>query len=776
MAAPKKETVSELPAGERRLVTVMFADVSGFTAMSERLDPEDVREVMNRCFGLLSQVVYDHGGQVDKYVGDCLMGLFGVPAAREDDAIRAVAAALKMQSVLEAFSSDLKRTRGLSVSMRIGLNTGEVVAGEVGSLQKSAFTVMGDSVNTASRIEHHAMVGRVWVGAETARSAAGRFRFKALKPVAVKGKVRPLRLHEVLGPAEGEFTGARPAAVRPSFIGRRRELSLLESALEAALSGDCTTAALVGEAGMGKTTLLGKFLQKIEGRPEGGEVRIFRVTCPPQGLGPYGVFRELAAKLPDPPEPPPEDDPRWKDRFFIGLEGALLRAAALVPMTVILEDLHFADAGSWELLGFLMNRLRGTRVLLVCAFRPAAERNAYWPGAENFVQVSLKPFTATESNDILNKTLGKNELTGPFRDRVINSSGGNPYFLTELVWSLTEREELVKKKGTWRLASPDVGLRIPTTVQAVLLSRLDQLPTGEKKALQAASILGAEFPPEEFQAVLGEPEAGRILESLVTKRLLSKSIKPGEAEDRFTFIHCLLQDASRDSLLKAERREYHRRAADWALASENHAGECAADHLYEAGDAEKALPFLNRIAADAARRFAFDQAARWDKRSLELMGDRSELAGVRRVRLLSRLGDCHIPANEVDAALGYYERCSAGLESSDPLKSQVHRKMSRILLIKGEPDRAIETLKEAVECECSGPLQPRRRAGLHYELAALYFRLGRDAEALDWLRKVETETRAMGLSPEGSPAEDLHELIAAYSFLADACTSVGGAA
>ena len=250
MADPRVETEA-LGQAERRLVTVMFADVSGFTAMSEKLDSEDVRAVMNHCFGLLSQVVYDHGGMVDKYVGDCLMALFGVPSAREDDAVRAVEAALRMQTVLAAFSAELRNTRGLTVSMRIGLNTGEAVAGKVGSLQKSSFTVMGDSVNTASRIEHHAQAGRVWVGAETARLVGGRFRLKALKPVAVKGKVKPLHLHEVLGPAEGEYTGARPAAIRPAFIGRKRELALLENATRARRLHH---GGLDGDAGMGRAT------------------------------------------------------------------------------------------------------------------------------------------------------------------------------------------------------------------------------------------------------------------------------------------------------------------------------------------------------------------------------------------------------------------------------------------------------------------------------------------------------------------------------------------
>ncbi len=775
MAAPREEA-EQLGGAERRLVTVMFADVSGFTAMSEKLDSEDVRAVMNHCFGLLSQVVYDHGGMVDKYVGDCLMALFGVPGAREDDAVRAVEAALRMQTVLAAFSAELRNTRGLSVSMRIGLNTGEVVAGKVGSLQKSSFTVMGDSVNTASRIEHHAQAGRVWVGAETARLVGGRFRLKVLKPVAVKGKVKPLHLHEVLGPAEGDYTGARPAAFRPAFVGRKRETALLENALASALAGDTTTAALIGDAGMGKTTLLGKFLGKACTRREKEGLRIFRITCPPQGLGPYGVFRDLARKLPEAADLPPDNDARWKDKFFLGLESGLVRAASAGPIAVVLEDLHFADAGTWELLGFLMNRLRGARLLLLCAFRPSAERNAYWPAAENFVQISLKPFQEKESNDILEKTLGKNRLPAPLRARLINSSGGNPFFLTELVWSMTEREELVRQKGTWTLSSPEVRLKIPSSVQSLLLSRLDQLPSPEKKAVQAASILGTEFPPGEFMAVFGEGGDAGILEILVSKRLWAKSIRPGEAEDRFSFAHSLLQDAGRDSLLREQRREYHRRAAVWALAAGKGGAECAADHLYEAGDAERALPVLNRIAADAARRFAFDQAARWDKRSLELLGERTELAGVSKARVLSRLGDCHIPANEIDAALGYYERCSELLENSDPLKSEAHRKMSRILLIKGEPERAVETLKVAVSCGCSGPLQPVRRAGLFYELAACYFRLGSDAEALEWIGKVRAEVGAPEAVPGVPASDDIHDLIAAYSFLADSTTAVGGVA
>lgn len=758
-----------LHRGERRVVSVIFADVKGFTAMSEKLDPEEVREIMNQCFGLLSKVIYDHGGMVDKYVGDCLMALFGVPTAREDDALRAVHAGLKMQPVLAAFGEELQRTRGFSLSMRIGINSGLVVAGDVGGSQNSSFTVMGDSVNTASRIEHEANVGKVWVGAETARLVTPYFSMKKLPLRAIRGKIKKIQLYEVEAPLSE--VGPRATGLKPVFIGRQKELKALETALESCLEGECTVVSLVGEAGIGKSSLLARFIAGLRKRIEGSKgVRVYRVTSPPQGLGPYGIFYELARKASIiNPMALNEDDPKWKEKFFLACERRFMSAALDNPSVFILEDIHFADAGSWELLSFLVNRIRRLPIMLLCVYRPESEKSLYWQSAENYVSIRLKPFPAATALEMVDRTLGKNSLSAPQKESLALKAGGNPYFLTELLWHLTENGQLVRVKGSWEPAEPRLKLRVPDTVHSALISRLDQLPPNERELLRASSVLGLDFQERDLSELMTvSSESQDRLEALVSKRLLTKSIRPGDCVDTFSFIHGLLQEACYGTLIREERQALHLRAA---LSLEKKGQDTpdslirTADHYYLSSDAERAATVLWKVVEYAVRRFAMDQGLKYCNRILELMGPRASLGGVNRSSVLCRMGELHILANFPEQALENYKECLSLLKNSDPLLIHIHRKIGRIYQLTGESDLAERAFIEAAGCSCEGGMPEKLRMAIFYEIAACHFKTGDETAAGEWIAKVAAGAKSLGLIHELPKSDDIHELIPAYSFL-----------
>ncbi len=753
-----------LEGGERRVVTILFADVKGFTAMSERLDPEEVREIMNRAFGLLSQVVYDQGGVVDKYVGDCLMALFGVPISKEDDAIRAVRAGLKLQVALAAFGEELRRSQGLGVSMRVGINTGLVLAGEVGSLQRHDFTVMGDSVNTASRIEHDAEPGRVWIGPETARLVGAAFTLKKLGARAIRGKERKIQLYQV--ESEGAAPGAVAPGLRSAFVGRRKELRLLEGAWESARGGETTVATVVGDAGLGKTQLVARFLADSAGG-NGGGPKLLRVSCPPGGLGPYGVFIEISrAAGVEAPAPGAAD---WKDRFFLAFERWLMREAGSRPVLLALEDLHFADSGAWELLGFLVNRLRDTPVMILSSFRPSVDRSLHWLSAQNYVPVALKPLAGKEALAVVERSLGRNTLPDSFKESLIRRSGGNPYFLTELVWSLADRGELERRGGAWCLAESRGRPRIPETVQAALSARLDQLKPEARSLLQAASVLGMEFSEPVLREVAASDEPiTPLLEELVSRRFLTKVLGCDGAE-AYGFLHALLQEVCAEALLRPARQRYHRRAGEAfaRLAPDPHGPALSriADHFYQSGDRVLAFPLVMRAAKESALRYALDEALQAYGRALELIGADAERDGVTPAEIHFGRGGMLIAANDLDGALVSFRKCLDALGCGHPLRVEALRKMARIRVIRGEPELAQEIFREALDC---GALPSRHRAEIYYEMAGGYFRIGKDPEAMEWLMRAAQEAARAGLEVDMPTEADVHQIFPALSVLAEA--------
>jgi class 3 adenylate cyclase/tetratricopeptide (TPR) repeat protein len=597
------------PSGqERRLVTILFADVTGSTGLGERLDPERLQEVMGSYFSAMRQAIEAEGGTVEKFIGDAVMAAFGVPSAHEDDPARAVRAALGMRRALDDLNRDLSASHGLTLDMRIGVNTGEVLAAT--SPQPGEPMVTGDAVNVAARLEQSAEPGQIVVAERTARAARS-FRFRELGPVELKGKDQPVPAVLVLDLPEHLERGV-PGLSAP-MVGRDQELQLLGSVFERVASeGRTHLVTIYGDAGVGKSRLTTEFLA----RAEATEPRplVVRGRCPPYGEGvTYWPFAEILKGLggvrdSDPPEVALDkirslgrellstdvasnpakataalaftvgvEDPSFS---FRGLEPREVRRkthdawrsffsalAARAPVVVVVEDIHWADAALLELLEDLGDRVIGP-VLLVCPSRPElTERRPDWGGGRrNFSSIALEPLSQEDADRLVSLLLSVEDLPASVHRRILERAEGNPFFLEEIVRQLIDEGRIVREADRWRARAGIEEVVIPDTIQAVLAARIDLLPRTEKRALQGAAVVGRVFWPGPVRRLLnGDGDAleetfGRLEDRELVRSRLSSSIA-GEPE--FIFKHVLTREVAYESLPRRERIGAHAAVASW---------------------------------------------------------------------------------------------------------------------------------------------------------------------------------------------------------------------
>ena len=681
MLAPALEKLAALKAQaapveqQRKQVTVLFADVSGFTAMSETLDAEEVTEIMNALWARLDEAITTQGGQIDKHIGDAVMALWGVESAREDDPERAILAALAMQAALAQFRAE----HGVQLAMRIGLNTGPVLLGQVGSTHE--FTAMGDAVNLASRLEHAAPVGGILISYDAYRQVRGVFDVQAQAPLSVKGKAAPVQTYVVLQAKLRAFRmGTRGVeGIETHMVGRDAELIGLQSAFEDALGGETRLALIVGEAGVGKSRLLYEFEQWIDLHPE--TIYFFKGrSAPALQNTPYGIWRDLFAyrfEILDTDHPavvlekfhagmagilPPERadlvgslagfdfsaSPAVKNltgsEDFSKLARVYLvqyirSLAEAQPVVLFLEDLHWADDGSLDLVEYLLDAIPLARLLIVGLTRPTLfERRPHWvEGLRALTRLDLKPLSKRASRELVDDILQKLDVVpDTLRELVVEGAEGNPFYLEELVKMLID--EGVIHRG--RVGSPDehwsVDLellkqtRVPPTLTGILQARLDGLPKVEREALQRAAVVGRIFWDAAVADLLKveRDTVGGALVALRGRELIywrERSTFSGAEE--FLFKNALMRDAAYETVLMRQRKEYHARVAAWL---EAHAGErigeyagLIADHLERAGQPEAAARYLYQSAEKALATGAYREALAITRRALTLLAESS---------------------------------------------------------------------------------------------------------------------------------------------------------
>jgi class 3 adenylate cyclase/tetratricopeptide (TPR) repeat protein len=598
------------PAGqERRLVTILFADVTGSTALGERLDPERLQEVMATYFGAMREEIEAEGGTVEKFIGDAVMAAFGVPIAHEDDPARALRAALRMRERLVGVQADLKTRFGVTLQIRTGVNTGEVLA--TTHPRPGEPMVTGDAVNVAARLEQSADPGGIVVAERTARAARG-FRFRELGDRELRGKdqaIAAVLLEERTsgGPERGV------PGLRAPMIGRDRELELLRSFyLRSASESRPNLVTIYGEPGVGKSRLAFEFLAWAERqRPT---PTILRGRCLPYGDGAtYWPLAEILKSLAGIQDTDPSEtalgriralgaelithevatsptkataalaytvgveDPEFSFRTAEPREVRLKIHAAWRslfsslgsrgPVVVVIDDIHWADPALLDLLEELADRVHGP-VLFLCPARPElTERRPGWGGGRrNVSSLALDPLTAEEADVLVGFLLAVEELPPSVHDRILERAEGNPFFLEEIVRHLIDEGRIVRDAGRWRAASDIADVQIPDSVQGVLAARIDLLDPIEKRALQRAAVVGRVFWPSPVGRLLNgdrdrlRATLDRLEERELVRSRLSSSIG-GEPE--FIFKHILTREVAYESLPRRERAGAHSAVAAW---------------------------------------------------------------------------------------------------------------------------------------------------------------------------------------------------------------------
>ncbi|MBU1747421.1 MAG: AAA family ATPase [Chloroflexi bacterium] len=692
---PMREKLADLQAPatpaeqKRKQVTVLFADVSGFTAMSEKMDAEDVAEMMNALWARLDAAITVHGGAIDKHLGDGVMAVWSPEVAREDDPERAIRAALAMQSAVAAFRAE----RGVPLATRIGLSTGPVLLGEVGSTHE--FTAMGDTVNLAARLEQAAPVGGILIAHDTYRHVRGVFDVLPQPPLLVKGKAAPVQTYTVQCAKPRASLWGRGTrgveGIETRMVGREAELLALQNAYaDATEVGETRLVTVVGEAGVGKSRLLYEFENWLELRPE--EVSVFKGRAAPAMQGvPYGLMRDMFAYRFDILES--DRAATALDKFRAGMTGVLaseqadlvghligfdfsaspavqnllgspdfgelaqvyltpyVRALAQSqPLVLFLEDLHWADDSSLDLVEHLVTALPRARLLLVGLTRPVLfERRPQWgAGPAAFVRLALKSLSRRASRALVDEILQKvAAIPAALRDLIVEGAEGNPFYVEELIKMLID-EGVIERgpdaQSAWRVSLARLKqVRVPPTLTGILQARLDSLPRPERELLQRAAVVGrlfwdaavAELADAEQEPVRAALDASCARE-LIFRR--EHSAFAGTAE--YLFKHALLRDVTYETVLLKLRRGYHARVARWL---EAHAGErvgeyaaLMAEHYERAGEGVLAAHWLQRVARDAIDTGAFREVVRACERALVLLPEGEQAA---RAGMLARLGE-----------------------------------------------------------------------------------------------------------------------------------------
>ena len=655
---------------ERRIATVMFADISGFTAMSEKMDPEQVTCVMNDCFCMMGECIKTHGGTIDKFIGDCVMVLFGLPKALEDAPQKAVNTAIELRNRLYQFNKE--KSLAIPLNIHIGINTGPVVAGMVGSEDKKDFTVMGDTVNLASRLEDASLVGQILVGPATYKATKTGFKYKTLPPVTLKGKADPVPVYELLSVKEtlSRMQIGADRMISSVMVGRDSELSKLEFQIMKAIQDEGSIVNVIGEAGIGKSRLIAELKNRdvikrvtlLEGRAismganlgyhliinllknwaqiteDDSEVAAFTKlesairTTYPEALGdilPF-VATLMGIKLMG----------RYAERVK-GIEGEALEKLILknvrdlitkgtqrAPLVIILEDLHWADTSSLDLLESLFRLATKERIVFINVFRPGytdtgdkITKTIQENYPEKYTEIAIQPLDEKQTETLITNLLNIKGFPHKLKDQILERAGGNPYFIEEVVRSFIDEGAVVMKETGFEVTDKLFSISVPRTINEVLMARIDRLDQKTRDLVKTASVIGRNF----FYRILAEvaQTIGDIdsrLEYLEEIQLIRERKRMEELE--YLFKHALAQEVAYDSILVQRRKELHKNVADSIEKVFNERLHefygMLAYHYSQAEDWDKTEAYLVKAGEESLKASASAEALHYYRQALEL--------------------------------------------------------------------------------------------------------------------------------------------------------------
>lgn len=655
--------------GERRQATIMFADISGFTSMAEKLDAEELTGITNDCFTLLGSIITNYGGTIDKYMGDCVMAVFGAPKAIEGAPRKAIEAALVMREEIAAFNK--KRQLVISLDMHIGINSGEVVTGEVGSETKKEYTVMGDAVNLAARLKDISEKGEILVGPITYRYTRTQFDFEPLKPVLVKGKTDQIPVYRVV--SERERKAEEPTLgrmIQSELVGRERERNQVELQIKKVINGEGSIVNLIGEAGIGKSRLCAEVYREpymervtlLEGRAlsvgrtlsyypvieilkhwaaiteEDEEQRALfklessiRTVIPDQAdevipfiatlmgyklIGAHarrmeGVSGESLGKL-----------------IAKNLKDLIVRACTFKPLVFVLEDLHWADESTFELVQSLMGMVESHPVMFLNVYRSGYEETTEkfhkriveeYPGRVEDIRV--EPLEPAESEQLTWNLLRAKGFPEPTITQIVERSGGNPFYIEEVIRALIDTGAVRAERDGFVAGKEFETVTLPNSINEVIMARIDRMDEQTRELLRIASVIGRSFFHRILVQVMGErEEIEDRIEGLKAMQLLRERMRMEELE--YLFKHALAQEAVYHSILLKKRKRLHLRVAE---AIEKSFSERLSDfygmlafHFLQGEDADRAEEYLEKAGEAALESAASSEALIYYQRAIEL--------------------------------------------------------------------------------------------------------------------------------------------------------------
>jgi class 3 adenylate cyclase/tetratricopeptide (TPR) repeat protein len=695
-------------AAERRVVTILFADVNGSTAMAESLDPEDWAEIMNEAFEYMTRPIIHYGGTVARLMGDAVLAFFGAPTAHEDDPLRAVLSGLDIIEGIQPFRKRLKTEFDLDFNIRVGINTGVAVVGEVGSAQAGEYTAMGDEVNLASRMEQTALPGTIQITAETYRMVAPWIEAQSMGGVEIKGKRDLVPVYRVLGRKDVPTQARGIAGISSPLVGRAAELKIIDNMVANLFRQQGQILTLIGEAGLGKSRLIDEMHKELlkshpgsfewiearaisyeVSRPYGLYVQTLRQVCQIEDDEPVEVLRgkvvQTFSSLSDDKQTSiantievllsasqgieestsPTKAEAVKREIFSSMLDIWKLKASEQPLVLVLDDLHWADQASVELTSHLFQLVEQVPIMFVCAFRPHRDSPSWLLrqdaalNANNSHELNLSPLASMESNQLVDNILQIPDLPGDLRNAILKKTEGNPFFIEEVLRTLIDKGVIQRgeDKFQWQMAENYEEFDIPDNLQALLLARIDRLDPDPRRTMQIAAVIGRFFSYRVLAEIAEDvPDLEKHLEYLQLMGLIQLNAQSPEQE--FIFLHELTREAAYQSILKRQRRMYHRQVGEAIekVSAGNLADEAyrLAYHFDEARDYQKALRYYRIAGSQSLKLFANQEANQYLRAAIDLALKLNVTSIILSQLYLSR-GRALEFLNDFDAALDNYE-------------------------------------------------------------------------------------------------------------------------
>jgi len=738
---------------ERRLITILFADLSGFTTLSAKLDPEEVRDVANICLEYLNKAIINHGGTIHKYEGDSVIALFGFPLAHEDDPERAIKASLEMLRLLPEINKTLrsKLKKKTDLGLHIGINSGTVVVGEIGSDQKKEYTVMGDVVNFASRLKDMAKKGEILVSESVFRVSRYLFDYEVCLPISVKGieelveVFKPIRVKEKAEPKRGIKGLYSP------LVGRDKEFEILKKAVENLTNKSGGAVFILGDAGLGKSRLYEELKKLITSYPF--SISILEGRCLSYGEAvPYLPFLQILAHIFGITDQDIKEEikkkllERTKELFpdiwgeivpyvghlfsirfsdqldekvkyldakslriqvFVNVKKLLTALSHIQPLLLTIEDYHWIDVESLELLKFIFDAPEPLPILFLGLSRIEKEKECFktkdWLKkrlGQAFIEINLIPLDINVSMQLIYNLLKIPGVTKDFTDRVLAKAEGNPFFLEEIIRSLIDSKVLFFSSGIWHLTSSISSLQIPDTIQAVIASRLDRLEPEARNILQMASVIGRSFYVKILEHLCGLDNLmlALYLSTLEEFEYISKLKSHPELE--YQFRHPLLMEIAYNSILKKRRRELHYKTGE--AIKEIYKDrlddftELLAFQYSNSDNYRTAIEWLKKAGFRAKSRYANEEAIKYFQMMVSIV--KEDFAGavheLSLQEIYEALGDIYILRGEYDSALKYYEEMHQTAGDNKIGKARAMRKITDVYRNQGKLDDTLKILSE----------------------------------------------------------------------------------